>query len=352
MCDIPRSGWVDSRVNARGLRRKHAACKKGQLTRVPFNIERVRYARQGTLNGGWCTTSTAASVLHTKHKHQAEAEASARVYLFRIVGRVPDIAQWSLLTKNRLRVGEASLRDQSRRACILGPPSRLYQPIPKSTTASWSWVFFPCPFGLFHPHPKSKNTTHPLMPSLIGVLDVTRHWGLNCQVPPITVLNNYLDVVHRGRGSVSTEHLGPSFLATGNKASWTPDKGWVKIGVVRQMVTGEQKKIPRGDGSHYELSTYLPLWTLFAGNCLSFSGCISRKTQSTQSTYPIQPSPYSTSRPGFQRERGDPSRDTFSMTVCGLEEALRPRYVLRNPPRNTITTIDREKEEETQRQVS
>ncbi|KAK1727807.1 uncharacterized protein BDZ83DRAFT_176865 [Colletotrichum acutatum] len=115
------------------------------------------------------------------------------------------------------------------------------------------------------------------MPFLIAVLDVTRHWGLNYQVPPITVLNNYLDVVHRGRGSVSTEPLGPSFLATGNKASWTPDKDWVKIGVARQMMTGEQKKIPRGEGSHYELLTYLPLWTLFAGNCFSSSGCISRE---------------------------------------------------------------------------
>ncbi|KAK1656278.1 hypothetical protein BDP81DRAFT_19163 [Colletotrichum phormii] len=56
----------------------------------------------------------------TKHKHQAEAPA--RACLSRVVGRVPDIAQWSLLTTNRLRVGEASLRDKSRRACILGSP--------------------------------------------------------------------------------------------------------------------------------------------------------------------------------------------------------------------------------------
>ncbi|UQC83587.1 uncharacterized protein CLUP02_09081 [Colletotrichum lupini] len=159
-----------------------------------------------------------------------------------------------------------------------------------------------------------------------GAAAATLSGGISAGAGRISSPNNYLDVVHRGRGSVSTEHLGPSFLATGNKASWTPDKGWVKIGVVRQMVTGEQKKIPRGDGSHYELSTYLPLWTLFAGNCLSFSGCISRKTQSTQSTYPIQPSPFSTSRPGFQRERGDPSRDTFSMTGLRVELNLDSAY--------------------------
>lgn len=76
MCDIPRSGWVDSRVNVRGLRRKHAACKKGQLTGVPFNIERVRYARQGTLKGGWSTTSTAC--ISTPYQAQASSRSRSR----------------------------------------------------------------------------------------------------------------------------------------------------------------------------------------------------------------------------------------------------------------------------------
>ncbi|KAK1485571.1 hypothetical protein CCUS01_03711 [Colletotrichum cuscutae] len=114
-----------------------------------------------------------------------------------------------------------------------------------------------------------KNTTHPLMPSLI--------------VPPITVLNNYLDVVHRGRGS----------------ASWTPDKA------------EKDPKRRRLTLRTLNVSAYLQ-WMHIKKN---------------------PPSPYSTSRPGFQRERGDPSRDTFSMTVCGLAEAL-------------------QKEEETQRQSS
>ncbi|KAK1656279.1 hypothetical protein BDP81DRAFT_19164 [Colletotrichum phormii] len=105
------------------------------------------------------------------------------------------------------------------------------------------------------------------------------------------------------------------------------------------MVTGEQKKIPRGESFHYELSTYLPRWTLFAGNCVSFSGCISRKP-SPQSTHPIHPFIHPSIHPSIpllnqyariSKQRGDPSRDTFSVTVCGLFEALRPRYVLCNP---------------------
>ncbi|OHE91187.1 hypothetical protein CORC01_13529 [Colletotrichum orchidophilum] len=89
-----------------------------------------------------------------------QQKAPARACLSRVVGRVPDIAQWSLLTKSRLRVGKRHLFETKaeEHAYWDRPPSN-YSQIDNCIVVLG--LFPPLPSWPVHPPQKAKAKRTP-----------------------------------------------------------------------------------------------------------------------------------------------------------------------------------------------